>query len=225
MAGVIDISRLPDDYLVIDLETSGITNDDKIIQLGWARVQNREVVTQFAVYLNYDVPIHPKAYAVHGIESSTLQELGADPESTISLLHGFMRAAVRENTWIAGWNYPGLDARMMRNAFKEFGLDEFDFDASPCVDPGLMYKASVMNRVRKPWESTWEFFNDIAHSPRKGLYWNMDKVSGELGLDTEKVASMRSSHDAMDDCLITAATIEAMRGTKYERTLTGGHGE
>lgn len=53
----------PDDYLVVDCETSGLApRDDVVIQLGWALVEGRKLVDQGAVVIDWTRD-QPPAYA------------------------------------------------------------------------------------------------------------------------------------------------------------------
>lgn len=63
---------LPTSYVVVDVETTGLSPilGDRVVELGAVRVVRGVVVGTFCQLVNPQVPIHPGAQAVHGISAA-----------------------------------------------------------------------------------------------------------------------------------------------------------
>lgn len=65
--------EMPDDYTVVDTETTGLGNYDKIIEIAAARVRNGKIVDSFQQLLNPGMPISPGASKVNGITNAMVK--------------------------------------------------------------------------------------------------------------------------------------------------------
>ena len=66
-------SDMPDDYVVVDTETTGLFATDRIIEIGAIRVRNCAVVASFEKLVNPGIPISPGASKVNGITNSMVK--------------------------------------------------------------------------------------------------------------------------------------------------------
>lgn len=61
---------------IIDVETTGVTAKDQVIELAWIKLNNDistlEPLESFQQYFNPSVPIHPRASEVHGLTKNKL---------------------------------------------------------------------------------------------------------------------------------------------------------
>ena len=69
MASVHDLSN----YIVFDLETTGLSRSDEIIEIGALKVQDGEVKDTFATLVRPRCPIQPAASMVNGITDSMVR--------------------------------------------------------------------------------------------------------------------------------------------------------
>ena len=62
-------------YVVLDTETTGLSNDDRIIEIGAILLENRKPVKTFHTYINpQGRDSHPDALRVHGITNESLKD-------------------------------------------------------------------------------------------------------------------------------------------------------
>ena len=65
---------MPDDYTVVDTETTGLFAHDRIIEIAAIRVRNRKVVASFERLVNPGMTISPGASKVNGITNSMVRK-------------------------------------------------------------------------------------------------------------------------------------------------------
>ncbi len=66
---------MPTRYVVLDTETTGLTADDRIIEIGAILLEHRRPVKTFHTYINPENRnSHPDALRVHGIEDKFLKD-------------------------------------------------------------------------------------------------------------------------------------------------------
>lgn len=209
--------RLPDSYLVLDLETSGFnykpkngSKPDVVVQIGFAAVQHREIVANDA-YLFKRPPgtMHGEALAVTGITDEMLQKDGREPKEIIPKILDLVQLYRDSRCMFIGHNFISFDAHFMHH---DFGRDGFDcvFNIDECVDTGVMVKAAQMGVSPGPFETLSKFQARI-RATRKRVKWNLT-FSAEI-LELEKMYSidMSSAHDAGFDCKVTHLVFEELR--------------
>ncbi len=77
-----ELHALPDDYVVIDLETTGFNeNNDEIVELGALKIRNGEIVDRFSRLVKPRHPIPAAASAVNGIWNEMLADAPGLPEA------------------------------------------------------------------------------------------------------------------------------------------------
>lgn len=71
------MSKLPENYVVVDLETTGLSpwRGDRVVEIGALRVIRGEVVEKFWQLVNPGMPIPPEAQAIHGISDADVAEM------------------------------------------------------------------------------------------------------------------------------------------------------
>ena len=111
------------DALIIDTETTGLTDDDEVIQLAIVDLEGRVLLDTL---LKPTVAIAPEACAVHGI---TNQHLINAP--TISDLYDKIASLIRNQCLIA-YN-ADFDRRLLRQTCKRYGLSKFEVEGWDCV--------------------------------------------------------------------------------------------
>lgn len=68
------LSKNPGDYVVIDIETTGIGEKHRIVELAGVKFQNDKVVDVFDTYVDPGMPIPAYATAIHGIRDADVAE-------------------------------------------------------------------------------------------------------------------------------------------------------
>ena len=102
-------------WSVIDVETTGFSNQDRIIEIGIVQLdENFQETERWGTLIYTDYPLHPRASSVNGITAS---QLAGKPE--------FSQVADRiqqlvDGRIIAGHNV-AFDLRFLRNEFQRVG--------------------------------------------------------------------------------------------------------
>lgn len=138
------LSRYTGDYIVFDLETTGIHPErDTIIEISAIKVKNHEIVEQFTTLVNPGRRIPPQATAVNGITN----EMVADAPDLKSAMEDFL-SFVGEGI-LVGHNIHTFDMNFVYNAAaallkREVGNDYIDtlYMARKCL-PGLSHHRLV----------------------------------------------------------------------------------
>jgi DNA polymerase-3 subunit epsilon len=67
-------SDYPDDYVVLDFETTGLKHyDSRIVEIGCVRVRNKQVTNIYETYINPEILIPPEAFRVHNISNKMVK--------------------------------------------------------------------------------------------------------------------------------------------------------
>ena len=67
--------KLVDDYIVFDLETTGLNaNDDKIIEIGALKYKNNELIDAFNVLINPEIHISSRITKITGIDDDMVKD-------------------------------------------------------------------------------------------------------------------------------------------------------
>lgn len=111
-----------DTFVVFDLETTGFNSiHDRIIEIGAVKIQNREIVDTFSVFVNPEVPI---PYRITELTSIT-DEMVMDAEPIAEVLPKFL--AFSEGAVMVAHN-AGFDMGFIRQNCRNQGLsDEFTY--------------------------------------------------------------------------------------------------
>lgn len=119
------------EFIVLDTETTGISNLDEVIQVAGFKVQNYEITDTFQRYIIPKVPIHPQALAIHGITKRFLDERGESASVVFKDLMAFIG-----NLPIAGHNVAFDKRKIEAHAYK-IGMK---IDLKICFDTLLLSK-------------------------------------------------------------------------------------
>lgn len=113
--------------VVIDTETTGLSNDDDVVQIAVLVAKQRKELFSKAVYLKNQVPINgTAAQEVNGLTDEFLAKEGMEPKVVLQDLLNLINSCInnREEVLIVGHNI-GFDIRMLNNMFQRYELDLF----------------------------------------------------------------------------------------------------
>ena len=68
------LENVLDEYVVMDIETTGIGEKHRIVELAGVKFKGNKVVDVFDTYVDPGIPIPPYATAVHGIRDADVAE-------------------------------------------------------------------------------------------------------------------------------------------------------
>ena len=121
-------------YVVVDLETSGLSYDEHIIEVGAVKIVNGEITEKYHTFVACPIKLSPEVELLTGIKDEDLY--GAPPvEKALKELHAFCESCI-----IVAHNLP-FDYSFM----KKYG-DEYDiFFDNPQIDTLVMARARLKN--------------------------------------------------------------------------------
>jgi len=209
--------RLPESYLVFDLETSGFRHSppqgqkaDVIVQFGVAVIQNRQLYEKMAVYIKRPPgTMSEGAMRVTGITDEILAQKGVEPAEIYPKLVNLFELYRSSQCMYMGHNMVAFDAPFLAADFKRHGHD-FRISPNEYLDTGMMFKAAQLRYTPSGREDLHKFFCRIKDT-RSRAKWNLTLASQMLGVDKKNSLDMSSAHDAGFDCLVTHLLFEEMR--------------
>jgi DNA polymerase III epsilon subunit-like protein len=223
--------EFPDDYLVIDIETSGPDIDkDLIVQIGWCHVIDRKPISNNGLLLNWDKsPLIDTNWLRHRLNETldymlTVRQVDSYPwtydailsgDSPLSVLTRFLnilREARTNNTLLVAHNGVRFDCPVLSNHFRRFLKIHHDFDDDEIWDTGALEKASQLNELLCEGESTNDFaYRVTLRSNDYGVKWNLhDFCIPKYDLDLFDL-ELNKAHTAPFDAYVTHLLFEQYR--------------
>lgn len=206
---------LPSSYLVIDLETSGLNwsrkvNPDVVVQLGYAAVSKRQLVTNAAFLIKRPAgTMSAEASAVNGITDEMLDKQGAEPAEIYPKLVKLMELYRSSDCMHVGHNIVGFDAPFLAADLERHGIG-LKFRSNEFLDTGMMYKAAQLRTYPSPQEDLTRFFARIRDT-RSRVRWKLTLAIEQLKLDVKHGIDLTKAHDAAFDCRMTHLLLEELR--------------
>jgi DNA polymerase III epsilon subunit-like protein len=209
--------QLPDDYLVIDIETSGFRfnppegeKPDVVVQMGYAAVRDRKVVVNSAHYIKRPRgTMKGEALKVTGITDDILQEQGEEPNEFYPRFVQLLQLYRRSGCMFVGHNIVSFDGPFMSAELRRQGM-EFSFGKADFIDTGCIFKAAQMQSRPGPKETLGDYFNRIRHT-RSRVKWRLEFAIKSYEIDKKHNLDLEQAHDAGFDCLMTHYLLEAYR--------------
>jgi DNA polymerase III epsilon subunit-like protein len=221
---------LPDNYIVIDIETTGfnpVDNDvwqvgcivngvnrkelDITINIGEeAALANTFELNRRAKEIIATEGFSAEDASVMAIESYLNQiSTGISQDEAINIVGSLCQGACHSGYWFAGHNFIRFDIPFLNRKFVQFGHN-FVFPDRNLIDTGMLVKSAIMKRRKLASESNKLFYTNVANIRAKGVYYALDKYCiPEFNL-VDKYNICGSSHDALFDCLVTEKLIEEL---------------
>lgn len=210
-------NRLPDDYLVIDIETNGFhwnpplgEKPNVVVQVGYAVVRGRRLIANSAHYIKRPPgTMVGEAKEVTGITDEILMSKGEDPQNFYSRFLTLLELFRNNHLMIVGHNIMRFDAPFLEADLRRQGL-EFSFTPNELIDTGCTFKAVNVGVSIGPAETLHSFFNRI-YSLRSHIKWRLEYAVAHLGIDKQYDLDLEKAHDAAFDCYLTHLLFEQLR--------------
>lgn len=104
-------------YIMYDLETTGLSKTDFIIEIGAIYVEDNQIVDSFSALCNPGIYISQRISEITGITNKMLE----NQESEENVVKAFVQWCKTKNTVLAvGHNINSFDNRMLKSATKRF---------------------------------------------------------------------------------------------------------
>lgn len=222
--------HFPADYLVFDVETTGLkVAHDYIAQFGHLAVDSlvsREPVETVLDWTRCDRASHgdvrERLYATEADCASRgstykfsydrLATEGVDPIAVLDIYHILFTQHQEAGCYFLTHNGVHYDTQIIQHHFRRFLGENFEFDNSKMIDTGLLEKALQLDIMLQPGESLPSFYRRIEKAYGKGTYWSLSNhCIPKYKLDEKHGLDMRNSHTAGFDCHITHLLLEEYR--------------
>lgn len=220
----------PEDYLVFDLETTGLSPDsDLIVEVGWAEVAARKVVDCGSTLLDW--ARHPaidpyqleddlervadrmreRGSAYH-VTARRLREEGACPLEALDGFAELLDTVVADGMWVVGHNAAAFDAKFVESAVRRFcGKPSWRFPRGRLIDTGMVEKGRLAGEPPPMIGGVPAWYERVG-GLRKKVSWSLAVACNErYGLNL----SAEAAHAADADARATASLLEAMRSRSY----------
>jgi DNA polymerase III epsilon subunit-like protein len=224
---------MPEDYLVVDVETSGLSTEyDVVVQLGWLRAVGGREVERGAIVLDWSQVLDghdlrqlerrlgetaAKMSAAGKGRGWTLDRLRAEglhPARAVDKLAGFLGrrpVLVGHNPW--RFDLPLLDKLAARLRGLPLGVPP-----NQCIDTAAMVKAAQSGCTPRPGE-TYRDYAARANAAGGNKYLSsLDRFCvGRFRLASRHGVDVAKTHDAAYDCWVCHLVYEDLR----QLVLTG----
>jgi len=107
------------DFIVLDFETTGLRNEDQIIEIGYVWIQNGEIRAERSSLINPGKPISSRITQITGIDT----EMVTDAPGIHEVIEGF--AKFLRGKMIVAHN-ASFDVRFLNNALRRANLERVD---------------------------------------------------------------------------------------------------
>lgn len=209
--------RLPTDYLVVDIETSGFNYNppegkrpDVVVQVGYAAVKDCKLVQQGAHYIKRPRgTMRGKALEITGITDDILHKYGENPRELYVRLIKLFSLYREAQCMFVGHNMISFDAPFLSRELERLGID-FAFKPNEIIDTGCICKAAQMGSLIGPKESLIEYFNRIRQT-RSRVKWALEFSIKNYEVDKRFDIDVSKAHDAGVDCYMTHCLLEEFR--------------
>lgn len=220
--------KLPDSYLVIDTETTGLSPaDDLIVQLGWCEVQNRRVVDNAGVVLNWlgSDAFVPEDEFLGRLERTrkvmeskgnyypwTPEVIRGGDDPLVCLADLLFRIEADHVPCIVTHNGWSFDAPMLESHFRRFLYRDYYFNEHRMLDTGAIEKGSQLGLTPQPDDSLRDFTRRVMQR-RSTIKWSLaNHCVPRYDLARKHNLDLDSAHTAPFDCYVTHLLLETYRG-------------
>ena len=209
----------PDDYVVVDVETSGLNPYlNRVLEIGVLVVRSREItLPAFSWVLNPNFPddgfeVPEKITELTGITTEEVAKTGWDPVFALSRLQD-----ICDEKMIISHNGIRFDRLFLDEENKRFGFrlaDKHQF-----LDTAALFKGWRLGMLGLLEEmSFYDFANTVLETKAYGVYFNLAYCCGVLEIDVEDLGD---AHRASVDVVMTHRVMEQLRGVLVDAKKAG----
>ncbi len=219
---------LPLDYLVFDLETTGLKRDWHLpVDIGHTIVRNKKVVHQGNFLLNWTgypgvererlvADLNKVAAAMqaqgkpHHYPIERLEAEGKDPFEVLVFYYQLFTKNRRAGAKFVGHNALFFDAVMFSHIVEEATELVWEFKPNEVFDTGVMFKITQGGLAPRPDEkSLKEYFLRAKNAYMKGVKWNIESCVKQYHL-AERFG-LGELHGAAADSYVSHLLFEELR--------------
>ncbi len=195
------------DYLVFDIETSGLSQyNDRILELGLVVVNNDEVVKGESKYVNARILVEPNITKITGITQQDVDR-GEPLEDVLDWFQGEL-----QDYKLIGHNVFRFDHPFLLNESKRLSHTlPTVFKMDRLIDTAVDYKGWKLGMDPANYKSYSLYASSVLGKKVKGLKYNIKTICEELEIDMSDV----TQHNAVDDCKLTSRIYQKMREVTF----------
>jgi DNA polymerase III epsilon subunit-like protein len=213
----------PDDYLVVDTETTGLRPESHlIVELGWVEVHDRRIADSGSILLDWsrehcvdfdrvacDLATVRQRMAARGesyrIDAALLKREGVAPAPALAEFVALMTTCHESGMALVGHNVWPFDRLFFQKAMAVFGSRPWLMPPGRLWDTGLLEKARQL--TLHPADDVGRYYDAVARD-RRSVRYSLGKHCAEVyRLDVDATRT----HSTAYDCEITHHLLEAMR--------------
>lgn len=191
------------DYLVFDIETSGLSPIyHKILELGAVVVNNDKVIIGDRRYINAGVRVDELITKITGITQE-------DADGGVPLTEALdWFSSLLEDYTLIGHNILRFDHPFLLNEAKRIEHPiSGKLRLNRLWDTAVQYKAWKLDIDSDNYPNYISYARDVLGRKVTGLKYNVKHICQELKIDMEGL----SQHSAVDDCILTSRIYQTMR--------------
>lgn len=226
---VLQYIRIPDDYLVLDVELLGFGKEAPIVQVGWGVVRNRQLVDVASLLLNWLLPEYgqrpewvrsqieriTKEMAEKGKRYCTtverMEREGLDPLDVMDSYRKLINMYVDTGGMIVGHNIWAFDRIRIDHHCRQFFDETIRWQPNSIFDTGLVEKAAQSGRPPFAGETLDVYYKRI-NGGFSRVKWNLESHCVSKYMLAERYDVDPSlAHDAGHDCRLTYCLFETYR--------------
>lgn len=152
------MNTYPDDYVVLDIETTGLATYSEIIEIAAVRVRNNVIADQFEAFVKPLRSIPQKITLITGITNKMVEN--AEPiEKVLADFHGFVG-----NDVLIGHNIKSFDMRIINAQAAKCGIDF----SNELVDTLLMARR-LLPIEKKSLADVCAYYNVVNNTAHRAL--------------------------------------------------------
>ena len=230
---------MPANYLVLDLETTGVEpRTGYIWQIGFYPVINCVAKHEYGMAIQlkqseyiaktakFEIDRRTEKLAAEAMAAGRdvkenfykqaesqfvdLLSSGVEPAEGLALAAETIRACVDSGYYLVGQNFVKFDIPFLVWACKSIVIS-LEFPKRNLIDTGMLIKAGKLKRRMLDRETPSAFYSRIAGQRARGCYYALERFAiPAYHLDTRHGVDTTKTHDAGYDCWITALLLQEL---------------
>jgi len=230
------LGGLPEDYLVIDLETTGLNPASPAVlptQVGSCLVLGRQIAEAHAALVDWGKSPHvdPEQFyadvektctkmrerGAAGIAVAQVQEFGRPPQQVLDEYRAKLVACLEMGMPVVGHNIVAYDLPILERIFPlTFGdQGRMVFDLNRVIDSGMLCLAWFAGCVPPTVDWARDDYYSVIKQRQFKRKWNLGHCVETFGLARKHAADLQNAHDALADCRMVHYLIEEFRDRAF----------
>lgn len=190
-------TKLPTEYFVWDLETSGLDyKADKILEIGYMHVKDGAILKEESFLLNHNIEISETTTKLTGITKAMIDEKGISPLIAYEILKNLFRLDIPHIShngfrFDLPFFFTAIGQTMKLESWEELR----QIAKRNMIDTAVIYKAREIKMERLADETFYDFSNRVMEVRAFGVKYNVGVCCDKLTIDRSNVVQHRANAD------------------------------